>query len=636
MKANHAVRHGPVDSLETSVPVVVLCPGYHGHAIARSLGRLGIAVYGVHSDTRSPAARSRYWRRNFFLDRGASRPEDSIKRLLDVAGELGSRPILVPTDDESCLLAADHAETLRQAFLMPEQPAGLARSLSNKQSLYELCTRRAIPTAKTLFPRSRSDVEQFADDLSFPVMLKGIDTKALRRRTGVSMLAVKDADTLLRSYDQLESPNGPALMLQEYIPGGSDMVWMFNGYFDRDSRCLFGVTGKKLRQYPPHTGVTSLGTCVINDQVAECTTRFMAAIGYRGILDIGYKFDNSVREYKLLDVNPRIGTTFRLFVDGAGMDVVRALYLDLTGQPVRPGRVIEGRKWVVENFDVIASPTYIRDGSFTFRSWLGSYIGVQEAAWFALRDMRPFLAMGSRSIRAALGSLRHRSEGLGAAEGSSRTASTRVTDTSDGSISRLSWKRPFDLILAGMLLVLLSPLMAGMVLLVRMDSKGPALFRQERIGHLGRHFRILKFRSMHMSSDSAQHRQLAAAWFAADDSARGYKTQPDPRVTRVGRFLRRTSLDELPQLFNVVRGDMSLVGPRPAIPYELAFYAPQYFERQQVPPGITGLWQVHRRDRLSAEEMMVLDLKYVRQCSPWLDIKILVRTVPAVIADLIG
>lgn len=625
-----------MESLDTSVPVVVVCPGYHGHAIARSLGRLGIAVYGVHSDPRSPAARSRYWRRNFFWDLLASSPEDSVERLLDVARVAGSRPILIPTDDESCLLVADHAETLGQAFLMPEQPPGLARSLSNKQSLYEICTRCAIPTPRTLFPQVRSDVERAVADLSFPVMLKGIDTKALRRRTGVSMLPVNDAGTLLRGYDRLESPKNPNLMLQEYIPGGSAMVWMFNGYFDRDSSCLFGVTGKKLRQYPPHTGVTSLGVCVANEQVATRTTSFMAAIGYRGILDIGYKLDSRTREYKLLDVNPRVGTTFRLFVDSAEMDVVRALYLDLTGHKVRAGRVVEGRKWVVENFDAVSSPTYIRDGSFTFRGWLGSYMGVREAAWFAVKDMRPFLAMAWRSIRSALPGRGRGTGKVGATSAAPLNKPAAASDNAHGRAGRLSWKRPFDLILAGTLVVALSPLMAGAALLVRMDSSGPALFRQERIGRDGRHFRMLKFRSMHVDSDHAPHRELAAAWFAANDSARGYKSQPDRRVTRVGHFLRRTSLDELPQLFNVLNGEMSLVGPRPAIPYELAYYAPQYFERQKVPPGITGLWQVHRRDRLSADEMMLLDLKYVQQCSPWLDIKILVSTVPAVIADLIG
>jgi len=114
---------------------------------------------------------------------------------------------------------------------------------------------------------------------------------------------------------------------------------------------------------------------------------------------------------------------------------------------------------------------------------------------------------------------------------------------------------------------------------------------------------------------------------------RGYKSLVDGRVTRVGRLLRRTSLDELPQLLNVMRGEMSLVGPRPAIPYELALYLPWYFERQRVPPGMAGLWQVGRRDLLSADEMMKLDVRYVRECSLLLDLKILMLTAPTLLAD---
>lgn len=199
-----------------------------------------------------------------------------------------------------------------------------------------------------------------------------------------------------------------------------------------------------------------------------------------------------------------------------------------------------------------------------------------------------------------------------------------------------SWKRPFDLILGTVLLVGLSPVLACVALLVRVDSRGPAFYRQDRIGRHGKPFRMWKFRSMHVNSDHGPHHRLAAAWFAADESARGYKSLPDSRVTRVGSVLRKTSLDELPQLFNVMRGEMSLVGPRPAIPYELEYYAPAYFERQKLWPGITGLWQVHRRDRLSADEMMALDLEYVRHCSLWLDLKIVARTIPTLLADVIG
>jgi lipopolysaccharide/colanic/teichoic acid biosynthesis glycosyltransferase len=192
-------------------------------------------------------------------------------------------------------------------------------------------------------------------------------------------------------------------------------------------------------------------------------------------------------------------------------------------------------------------------------------------------------------------------------------------------------KRLVDLAGAGIALLLLSPLMLAIALAIRLDSAGPALFFQDRVGQDGRVFRMWKFRSMYLGSVDQPHRSAAAAWFAAKPRPDGYKLRDDARVTRVGRWLRRTSLDELPQLFNVLRGDMSLVGPRPAIPYELTYYEPAYFARQLVKPGMTGLWQVLGRDQLPASEMMSLDARYVREQSLGLDLRILALTLPALL-----
>ena len=147
-------------------------------------------------------------------------------------------------------------------------------------------------------------------------------------------------------------------MIQEYIPGGDDSIWMFNGYFNAHFECLFAMTGKKIRQSPVHKGVTSLGVCLRNGDVDNLTRRFMKTIGYRGILDIGYKYDARDGKYKVLDVNPRIGSTFRLFVGDNGLDVARAEYLDLTGQRVPSSEIVEGRKWFVEDRDLVSSIRY--------------------------------------------------------------------------------------------------------------------------------------------------------------------------------------------------------------------------------------------------------------------------------------
>ncbi len=199
-------------------------------------------------------------------------------------------------------------------------------------------------------------------------------------------------------------------------------------------------------------------------------------------------------------------------------------------------------------------------------------------------------------------------------------------------------KRLFDLVVATALLVALAPLLALCALAVALDSPGPVLFRQQRLGQGGKPFTVLKFRTMFADADQDMHRQYATAFIqgraAAQPSgaAQVYKLVRDPRVTRVGRWLRSTSLDELPQLWNVVRGEMSLVGPRPPIPYEIEQYEPGDLRRLAVRPGITGLWQVSGRSRMTFRQMVALDLEYIRTQSLWLDIRILLRTIPAVLS----
>lgn len=376
----------------TQTPVVVLAPGHVGAGIARSLGRLGIPVYGVHTSLRSPAARSRYWRKVVAWDITTASNSESVAFLTAFGREIGGQPILMPTDDTSCLFVADNATALTDAYLFAHQPAGLARKLSSKQGMYELCMLHGVPTPATVFPQSMADVEAFIQTGRFPVMLKGIDTQALQRHSGIRMLVIETPDQLRKEYARLETPLQPNLMIQEVINGGPETLWMFNGYFDAVSHCRFGLTGKKLRQYPAYVGATSLGVCVANHELADQTKRFMSSVGYQGILDIDYKYDVLSGEYKLLDVNPRIGSSFRLFVDTLGQDVARVQYADLTGQAITLGAPKQGRKWMNELFDPVSSWTYYRDGQLQLWDWMRSFAGVEEGFWFALDDMRPLLA----------------------------------------------------------------------------------------------------------------------------------------------------------------------------------------------------------------------------------------------------
>jgi lipopolysaccharide/colanic/teichoic acid biosynthesis glycosyltransferase len=201
-------------------------------------------------------------------------------------------------------------------------------------------------------------------------------------------------------------------------------------------------------------------------------------------------------------------------------------------------------------------------------------------------------------------------------------------------------KRLTDIVGSALGLLIAAPLFLAIALIIKLTSKGPVFFRQQRIGHFGKPFVFLKFRSMYLNNDPKIHldyiRQLISGK-AERQSSNGnghgvYKLTADPRVTRVGAFLRRTSLDELPQLINVLRGEMSLVGPRPPIPYEVDTY--QTWHRRRVleaKPGITGLWQVSGRSRVGFDEMVRLDVRYAMQRSFWLDLKILLLTPRAVI-----
>lgn len=189
-------------------------------------------------------------------------------------------------------------------------------------------------------------------------------------------------------------------------------------------------------------------------------------------------------------------------------------------------------------------------------------------------------------------------------------------------------KRFMDIVLALALLIFNLPLMAVIAVLIKITSQGPAIFRQTRLGKDGKSFEMMKFRSMIVDAHKLRH-QLERR-----NEARGpiFKIKDDPRVTPFGRFLRRTSLDELPQLFNVLKGDMSMVGPRPPLPEEVGRYKSHHLKRLAVRPGVTGLWQVSGRDRRDFEEMAKLDLYYIENWSGWLDLKIILKTIPVVLS----
>ena len=194
-------------------------------------------------------------------------------------------------------------------------------------------------------------------------------------------------------------------------------------------------------------------------------------------------------------------------------------------------------------------------------------------------------------------------------------------------------KRIFDVLIAGIILVGISPVLLLLAILIKLDSPGPVIYRQKRIGENGKPFVMYKFRSMRADTDPSIHQAYVTRLIKENlDPAQlengnsSLKMEDDPRITQLGRFIRKTSLDELPQFFNVVHGEMSLVGPRPSLPYELEQYQDWHKRRLEALPGITGFWQVHARNQVSFDEMVRMDLEYIQHQSLWRDVLIILQT----------
>src|SRR5215210_3705297 len=279
----------------TSVPMVILqfAPWLHhgGLGIARTAGRLGVRVYWVHGQLRAPiAALSRYVHEKLYCDADAP-TEASIECLLECGRRIGRKSVLIPVDDIATIFIADHAGILKEYFLFPKQPTGLARSLSSKKGLHFLCREMNVPTPKATFPQSVDEVEAYVETAVFPVVVKRIAGWLLEQTEMESVIIVNDPQELLEEFKRTERPGEQNVMLQEYIPGTLDSLWVFHGYFTSNSECLAGFTGRKLRQTPPFRGTTTFGVCLKNETFEATAIDFMQKVGYSGIVDMEYRYD---------------------------------------------------------------------------------------------------------------------------------------------------------------------------------------------------------------------------------------------------------------------------------------------------------------------------------------------------------
>ncbi len=357
----------------------------------RSLGAQGIPVYGLAHRRLSAANVSRFCAGTVRAGedgRPTGDAEGDLEALLAAGRTLGKGTILMVGSDEWAFFVADHADALADVYRFPRVSPSLVRDLATKDGLYRLALEHDIPTPKIAFPHSAAEAVNIAGELRYPVFLKPV----VSRPRGQWKDIAEDAESLLTNYGLMEeSRSEPNVMFQEYIPGQDADVWMFNGYFDHQGRCLVAFTGQKLRQHPAHMGIATFGICTNNQRVVDITVRLLSELRYSGLVDIGFRYDRRDDTYKVLDINPRLGGAFRLFVDRNGLDVARAMYLDLTGRPVPAVLPWEGRHWIKEDADLIALKYYRRLDGLKVGSWLRSVWHADEGATFSLRDPMPFL-----------------------------------------------------------------------------------------------------------------------------------------------------------------------------------------------------------------------------------------------------
>ncbi|MEJ2870362.1 ATP-grasp domain-containing protein [Actinomycetospora sp. OC33-EN08] len=382
--------------LDRSVPAVLLklgsYPLHHGGlGVVRTLGRCGVDVYAVTEGAFTPAAVSRHLTGRFsWPTTGTEDPAELAAGLHAIARAIGRRAVLVPTDDESAVAVAELGDELADDFLFPRcADPGLPRTVASKEGLHELCVRHGVPTPGSVVPADRAAVEEYAAHGAFPVVVKSRAPFERHRRPTVRSSTVVEGPDELRALAR-DWDDDPAVILQEYLPRESSEDWVVHAYVPGDDEPVL-FTGVKLRSWPPHAGITTAGRARWNPELAELARHLFAATGFRGIADLDLRYDRRDGRYKLVDFNPRVGAQFRLFEDAAGLDVVRAQHLALTGRPLPRAPFPEGRAFVVEDFDYVARVAY--RGDRTDGPAPPGRAPFAEHAWFALDDPLPVVPM---------------------------------------------------------------------------------------------------------------------------------------------------------------------------------------------------------------------------------------------------
>ncbi|MFI7601579.1 hypothetical protein [Actinoplanes sp. NPDC049681] len=339
--------------LDTSVPALLVRVGrYPLHAgslgVVRSLGVLGVPVYAVVEDRLTPVGCSRLAAGRFVWPHsGDVDPAELVRRLVEIGRRLGRPTVAVATDDEAALLLAQHADELAEHFLLPRVPPALPTQLASKRGLAELCRKYGVPTPRTAFLGTPGQLAEVVAAFTFPVVVKNVAPWVrLRNPVVAGTTVVTSPGELLDRLGGRVDLSGA--LVQEHIPHAAGQDWFVHAYCDAGSALAVGFTGQKAYAWPPGRGVTADARPAPNPALIAMTAAFCRDTGYRGILDLDWRYDRRDGLPKLLDFNPRVGAQFRFGVTAAGVDVVRALHLDLTGRPVPAGSQDYTRRLVVE------------------------------------------------------------------------------------------------------------------------------------------------------------------------------------------------------------------------------------------------------------------------------------------------
>ncbi|MDT0612827.1 carboxylate--amine ligase [Streptomyces lancefieldiae] len=385
--------------LDTRVPAVLLRidrnPFHHGTLGAvRSFGRAGVEVHVVADPAGSPVPTSRYVRRMHPPPLPGASEDEIVAVLRRVADHIRTPAVLVPMDDASAIAVGRARTDLAPSYLLPATPATLAARVADKAELAAVCAAADVPHPVTLVPDSADRAADAVRRLGLPVVAKWSRPWLLPAGSGLrSTLLVRSVEQARELYLRTEEAGSP-LLLQAHLPPGPNRDWFFHGYADHTGAVRAGGPGRKQLAWPRGAGLTAVGHWTPNPRVRALAERLTGELGYRGVFDLDFRRCGETGRYHLLDFNPRPGAQFRLFADSAGLDVVRALHLDLTGRPIPDGAPLAGRAFVVENYAPLAALRPAPNG--------------RELAWYAPDDRDPGRAMWGLWCRHVSGRLRER------------------------------------------------------------------------------------------------------------------------------------------------------------------------------------------------------------------------------------